>query len=171
EMMPSDAEILACLRPLYRNDVAAAMGAEDDLRTARLLLSRYGSGQPAAPVAQEPTESVLIDGAAYTIPAPVAAELLRLYIELQQGASVAQEPVAWMTPGNGRAITELELSRIPNDRWRQDRCREIYPVPLYAAPVAAEAQPSATPEEWPFVNQPLTTNATAAHSHRASTDP
>src|SRR5690606_5375710 len=45
--MPSDAEILACLRPLYSNDVAAAMGAEDDLRTARLLLSRYGSGQPA----------------------------------------------------------------------------------------------------------------------------
>src|SRR5690606_23441631 len=47
KMMPSDAEILACLRPLYSNDVAAAMGAEDDLRTARLLLSRYGSGQPA----------------------------------------------------------------------------------------------------------------------------
>src|SRR5690606_17519007 len=48
EMMPSDAEILACLRPLYSNDVAAAMGAEDDLRTARLLLSRY-----AAPVAAQ----------------------------------------------------------------------------------------------------------------------
>src|SRR5690606_39077301 len=46
--MPSDAEILACLRPLYSNDVAAAMGAEDDLRTARLLLSRY-----AAPVAAQ----------------------------------------------------------------------------------------------------------------------
>lgn len=44
--MPSDAEILACLRPLYSNDVAAAMGAEDDLRIARLLLSRFGSGQP-----------------------------------------------------------------------------------------------------------------------------
>ena len=48
KMMPSDAEILACLRPLYSNDVAAAMGAEDDLRTARLLLSRY-----AAPVAAQ----------------------------------------------------------------------------------------------------------------------
>ena len=58
--MPSDAEILACLRPLYSNDVAAAMGAEDDLRTARLLLSRYGSGQPAAPVAQEPVARVTI---------------------------------------------------------------------------------------------------------------
>lgn len=46
----------------------------------------------AAPVAQEPAESVLIDGVAYTIPAPVAAELLRLHIELRQGVPVAQEP-------------------------------------------------------------------------------
>jgi len=48
DRMPSDAEILACLRPLYSNDVAAEMGAEDDIRTARLLLSRY-----AAPVAAQ----------------------------------------------------------------------------------------------------------------------
>src|SRR5690606_23152998 len=57
--MPSDAEILACLRPLYSNDVAAAMGAEDDLRTARLLLSRYSGGQPAA--SAEPTAAEISD--------------------------------------------------------------------------------------------------------------
>ena len=46
--MPSDDEILACLRPLYSGDEVAAMGAADDLRTAHLLLSHFGSGQPAA---------------------------------------------------------------------------------------------------------------------------
>ncbi|MEJ5125811.1 hypothetical protein WH367_07105 [Comamonas sp. MYb21] len=40
------------------------------------------------------TESVLIEGVAYTIPEPVALELLRLHIELPQ-AEVQAEPVDW----------------------------------------------------------------------------
>lgn len=37
------------------------------------------------PLYTEPVESVLIDGRAYTIPAAVAGEMLRLHLEIQQG--------------------------------------------------------------------------------------
>lgn len=48
----------------------------------------------AATPALPATESVLIEGVAYTIPEAVALELLRLNIELQQIAEVQAEPVA-----------------------------------------------------------------------------
>lgn len=46
---PSDEEILAAVRHLYGNETAARMGAEDDIRTARAVLTRYGA--QAVPVA------------------------------------------------------------------------------------------------------------------------
>lgn len=47
------------------------------------------------------------------------------------------EPVAFMTHDQMRAITEKELSVIPNEEGRRDRCANIYPVPLYPAPARA----------------------------------
>ncbi len=74
------------------------------------------------------TESVLIEGVAYTIPEPVALELLRLHIELKQ-AEVQAEPVAWMRKTD---ITELTDSAPETDGW----------TPLYTAP---QAQPADAP--------------------------
>lgn len=56
----------------------------------------------------------------------VAAALLR---------NPGQAPVAWASPDWMRAITETELALIPNTgvyKGRRDRCRLIYPTPLYA---------------------------------------
>lgn len=69
--------------------------------------------QDASPVAQEPTESVLIDDLAYTVPAPVAAELLRLHIELRQGVPVAQEPADSALPYE-QALSELIDKIVPD---------------------------------------------------------
>ena len=49
---PTDDEILAALRPLYGDQSAADMGAEDDLIAARAVLARWGR-PAAAPVAPE----------------------------------------------------------------------------------------------------------------------
>ncbi|MFT0533997.1 hypothetical protein ACMHYJ_14385 [Castellaniella hirudinis] len=122
----------------------------------------FRTGGGAAPVAQEPWQplaAALYQAAgAYDMPVRFldvlsAAANGEPFAHLMDGllpveSPVAQEPVAWMTPGNGRAITELELSRIPTDRRRQDRCREIYPVPLYAAPVAAQDREDALRYRW-----------------------
>ena len=42
-LAPTDAEIIALLRPLYASDEAASMGAADDLRTARAVLEKWGN--------------------------------------------------------------------------------------------------------------------------------
>ncbi len=42
-LAPTDAEIIALLRPLYASDEAASMGAADDLRTARAVLAKWGA--------------------------------------------------------------------------------------------------------------------------------
>lgn len=41
-LAPTDAEIIAVLRPLYASDEAASMGAADDLRTSRAVLAKWG---------------------------------------------------------------------------------------------------------------------------------
>ena len=54
---PSDEELLASVRHFYGDQTAADMGAEDDLRTARAVLARYG--RPAAapvPTSERPWE-------------------------------------------------------------------------------------------------------------------
>ena len=56
---PTDAEIIALLRPLYASDEAASMGAADDLRTARAVLAKWG----AAPQQAAPAERVEIPDA------------------------------------------------------------------------------------------------------------
>jgi hypothetical protein len=40
---PTDEEILASVRHFYGDQTAADMGAEDDLRTARAVLARWGT--------------------------------------------------------------------------------------------------------------------------------
>jgi len=47
--MASESEILAAVRPLYANPVAAAMGAADDVEMARLILAA-GLGVLAPPL-------------------------------------------------------------------------------------------------------------------------
>jgi hypothetical protein len=51
---PSDEELLASVRHFYGDQTAADMGAEDDLRTARAVLARWG--RPAAAPVPEPGE-------------------------------------------------------------------------------------------------------------------
>jgi hypothetical protein len=52
---PTDEEILASVRHFYGDQTTADMGAEDDLRTARAVLARYGT--PAnKPVPAPPTD-------------------------------------------------------------------------------------------------------------------
>jgi hypothetical protein len=40
---PTDEELLASVRHFYGDQTAADMGAEDDLRTARAVLARWGT--------------------------------------------------------------------------------------------------------------------------------
>lgn len=49
-LAPTDAEIIALLRPLYASDEAASMGAADDLRTARAVLAKWGTPAGAGEV-------------------------------------------------------------------------------------------------------------------------
>lgn len=50
---PTDAEIIAALRPLYASATAAEMGSADDLVTARAVLAKWGRAAPQpAPEAQ-----------------------------------------------------------------------------------------------------------------------
>jgi hypothetical protein len=48
---PTDKELLASVRHFYGDQTAADMGAEDDLRTARAVLARWGT--PANNTSQE----------------------------------------------------------------------------------------------------------------------
>ena len=102
---PTDDEILAALRPLYGDQSAADMGAEDDLRTARAVLARW-CRPAAAPVAGidpnlqdtitwllEETESAIADDC------PVAAG------RLTRAATLLQQQAA--------RITELEAAAPP----------------------------------------------------------
>jgi hypothetical protein len=49
---PRREEVLAALRPLYGDQTAADMGAEDDLRTAHVVLARWGHSAPQAPMSE-----------------------------------------------------------------------------------------------------------------------
>lgn len=51
-----------------------------------VVIAREAWSAALASAPQPSTESVLIDGTAYDVPAPVAAEMLRLHIELRQAA-------------------------------------------------------------------------------------
>jgi hypothetical protein len=42
-LAPTDEELLASVRHFYGDQTAADMGAEDDLRTARAVLARWGT--------------------------------------------------------------------------------------------------------------------------------
>ena len=58
-------------------------------------------------------------------------------------AAQPQEVVAWAARDWLRAITAQELARIPNegrDKARRDRCRLLYPIPLYATPPIQAAE-------------------------------
>jgi hypothetical protein len=68
---PTDDEILAALRPLYGDQSAADMGAEDDLRTARAVLARWG--RPAAPPVPEPVEDPHLQDMLWGVPGQAAA--------------------------------------------------------------------------------------------------
>ncbi|THJ36198.1 hypothetical protein E8K88_02740 [Lampropedia aestuarii] len=84
----------------------------------------------------QPIESVLIDGTAYAVPAPVAAELLRLHLLLKEG----ENPVA----GQSRFGSELwgfcthEHVRmvLANPRYAADgyEARYLYTRPHVPAP-------------------------------------
>ncbi len=156
--MPSDAEILACLRPLYSNDVAAAMGAADDLRTAHLLLSRYGSGQPADDRAAYESGRRVGLGFAHSVVSEIrrkhvyrsgidglntlvqqAADVIAREKDIpttattddgQPTAPVAQEPAA-----------EVLSNRKGNDTSTIDKALPAG-TKLYVGPVAAQAQPT-----------------------------
>lgn len=60
----------------------------------------------AAPDDALPTESVLIAGSTYDVPAPVAAELLRLHMELEEG----DEPVAAQNRFRSHRWTECTVA-------------------------------------------------------------
>jgi hypothetical protein len=66
---------------------------------ARALLAAQPVSAPAEQAGPVEIQSVLIDGVAYDIPAPVAAEMLRMHIDLQ--AQPAREP---MTEAQALAI-------------------------------------------------------------------
>lgn len=95
------------------------------------------------------TESVLIEGVAYTIPEPVALELLRLNIELQL-AEVQAEPVAWMDDGSLRSGSTATAHRVVTAETKAGMPRaasESFNTPLYTAPQAqpADALDAETP--------------------------
>jgi hypothetical protein len=139
--MPSDDEILACLRPLYSGDEVAAMGAADDLRTAHLLLFHFGSGQPAA--SAEPASAVNRETVIEWLDAldieVTDKQLDGLFHAVPIAAPVAQEPVA------GRDLlrrAKVVLELIDKDRG-STICAGglVSDISTYlAAPVAAQAQ-------------------------------
>jgi hypothetical protein len=51
---PTDEEILASVRHFYGDQTAADMGAEDDLRTARAVLARWGTPANVLPTPEAP---------------------------------------------------------------------------------------------------------------------
>ncbi|WP_312463554.1 hypothetical protein [Comamonas sp.] len=81
---------------------------------ARKLRECFPEATEDSSAGERATESVLIEGVAYTIPEPVALELLRLNIELQQ-AEVQAEPVDWD-----------ELPEDANERAMFDRNLDLY---------------------------------------------
>lgn len=55
--------------------------------------SGFGGGGRQQIAQQEPTESVLVDGVAYVIPAAVAYELLHLHLQIEASRTEKQEPL------------------------------------------------------------------------------
>ena len=108
------------------------------LENFHALLSHYSSGQPAAsaePVAQELTRSSI----SVSCPHCGAGPYYYCAHPFRTGggaAPVAQEPVAWMTADGRVAPDETKRKSMPAPS------REAFCIPLYAAPVAAQARPT-----------------------------
>lgn len=102
------------------------------------------------PAQQEPTESVLIDGVAYVIPAAVAYELLHLHLQIEASRTEEQEPVAWIDEyGNAFPLAAKQYS-VVGKYWK----------PLYTSPPAQRRWVGLTDEEikalaswWPSYDQ------------------
>lgn len=77
-------------------DAMAKDGTPDQKRAVAVVRNLMATAKAQQP--QAPTESVLIDGIAYDIPAPVAAELLRLHIEARQPQAEAVAPGYVLVP-------------------------------------------------------------------------
>ncbi|MDH5857769.1 hypothetical protein [Lampropedia aestuarii] len=83
-------------------------------------------------------ESVLIDGVTYTVPAPVAAELLRLHLELKVGESPVAGQSRFGSDLWGFCTHEHVSMVLANPRYAADgyEARYLYTRP-YTPPVAA----------------------------------
>ena len=99
----------------------------------------------ATPAAAPDSESVLIEGVAYDVPAAVAAELLRLHIELLQPSTppvVLPEPVGWR---HSRTLTlhetEEEVQLADGDSHAQPLFTEQQVRALLATAPALRAMP------------------------------
>jgi hypothetical protein len=106
--------------PLFWYRPASNGSYDGPIHDAHMELVRKGSGAwvPLVPAAatltatdQEQTEKVLIDGTAYTVPAAVAIELLRLHIQIQSG--VLAIPSGWSLTLDGQHIKLMS----PHTTW------------------------------------------------------
>lgn len=128
--MPSDEEIIASVVAYGEACASLITATEREMRLhdIRALLSRYSSGQPAA--SAEPDDMTPLDDRA-TYPASMIRRLIR-EDRARRAAPVAQEPVgeAGTMPGtSGFTTAVFRASDVPVG------------TKLYAAPVAAQAQP------------------------------
>jgi hypothetical protein len=94
----------------------------------------------AAPASTSDTESVLIDGIAYEVPAAVAAELLSLHLDLL--AAAPAQAVAWMTPEGGRVVTEATMASARKDGGAM--LSSMRPFSVALGKIAAPGQEHAT---------------------------
>ncbi|GAB2704176.1 hypothetical protein [Comamonas sediminis] len=85
-----------------------------------------------------PTESVLINGIAYTLPEPAAHELLRLHIELLQGKKAQGELLAFDATFTNRVIEALQENEDPVSVDAAEEMAKLRDL-LLAAP---QAQPA-----------------------------
>lgn len=184
--MPSDEEI-------DKLSHGFALQYQDHVRGfARALLSRYSNGQPAScdcsdksqcwepcgdlghdaehaklssdqPAASaEPDDMPLLDDRA-TYPASQVRRLIR-EDRARRAAPVAQAPVAFLCRECGEegwSTYVVMPHEVPSTG------EFLHVEPLYAAPVAAQAQPSGNPGELPVVNQQMTTDTALADTQRA----
>jgi hypothetical protein len=104
------------------NDVMAGIPARDaEIEALRKEIETLRAQQPVSGADGLPTERVLIDGTAYELPAAVAAELLRLHLEIL-GSEQAQ------SSGNPEQLDHLPdaTKMVPGDQSR-DTAQMIEP--------------------------------------------
>lgn len=138
-----------------RGNIAKSLGAFDHANSLRSMQSETGAictsdAMAAAPQAvQATTESVLIDGVAYEVHAEVAAELLRLHIELQQSPAHPAEAV----PEDG-----FEL-------WWADHMPKSTQTEAWSAWVALHQSTHPTQQGMDALNQAIEAMQLALSSH------